>query len=179
MGACVRTCKSCQNKFEPKYNTIQPTCSIQCAIDYANDKKLKERRKDTRKRKQVLLDQDRGYQIKKAQESFNAYIRERDKHENCVSCQRQPKKRNAGHFKSIGGYPELRFHEFNCHLQCEHCNTYLSGNIGPYRELLVDRIGQRNVEWLEGPHKPQKLSIEDIKEIRQYYKQQLKYLKSV
>jgi len=33
------------------------------------------------------------------------------------------------------------------------------------------------VEWLEGPHEPQKLSVDDIKEIKEYYKEQLKLLK--
>lgn len=76
---------------------------------------------------------------------------------------------NAGHFLSVGSAPELRFHPLNCNLQCEHCNSFKSGNIGEYRPRLIDKIGLDKVEWLEGPHKPRKYTCEQLREIRAYY----------
>lgn len=191
----MRTCKSCQTKFEPKYNTIQPTCSIKCAIDYANEKKLKERRKDTRRRKQAL--KTRVDWLKEAQTAFNAYIRERDKGQNCISCGKSEQQLNinnpvsmvCGHFQTVGGHPELRFNPLNAHLQCTRCNGG-AGKYGQfnskaktvtqeYEQRLILKIGQDKVDWLKGPQQAQNLSIEDIQEIKAFYKNQLKYLKSV
>ena len=169
-----KTCRICKDKFTP-FQTTAIVCSPKCALVHINNQKLLARKKDTRERKKAL--KTKSDWLKEAQSAFNAYIRERDKHENCISCQRLPKKRNAGHWKSVGAYPELRFHPFNCNLQCEHCNTYKSGNQVEYRANLVNKVGVYNVEWLEGPHKVQNLTIEDIKEIKQWYKDQLKYLK--
>ena len=42
----------------------------------------------------------------------------------------------------------------------------------------MKKIGIDRVEALEGHHSPLKLTIEDAKEIKQYYKEQLKLLKS-
>ena len=183
----MKTCAICQNEFTPVYNTTQKVCSPRCAIEQVNlnkEKKLQRdikrfkasERKELRQRKEKL--KSRSDHLKEAQTAFNAYIRERDTNENCISCGRLPKKRNAGHFKSVGAYPELRFHPFNCHLQCEHCNTYKSGNQIEYRISLLSRIGLDAVEWLEGGHKSQNLTIDDIIEIKQYYREQLKILKA-
>jgi len=177
----VKKCRICKTEYAP-FNSLQKVCSPGCAIELvkadqakAEGCRAKERRKDTRKRREAL--KTRSDWLREAQTAFNAYIRERDKDENCISCRKQPKKRNAGHYKSVGAYPELRFHPFNCALQCEHCNTYKSGNQVEYRKYLVERIGDRNVEFLEGAQKQQHWTIDDIKEIKQWYKDQLKYLK--
>ena len=118
--------------------------------------------------------------MREAQTACNAYIRERDKNEPCISCgtTKPDIQYCAGHYKTRGGHHEIRFHPFNINLQCnKHCNLHLSGNITQYRPRLIDKIGLSNVEWLEGPHKAQHLTIDDIKEIKMYYRDQLKYLK--
>ena len=46
-----------------------------------------------------------------------------------------------------------------------------------YRISLVLRIGQDKVDWLEGPHEPQRYTIDDLKAIRADYKARLKQLK--
>lgn len=40
----------------------------------------------------------------------------------------------------------------------------------------VKRIGKDRVEWLEGPHDPKKYTIDDLKKIKQEYKDKLKQL---
>ncbi len=115
--------------------------------------------------------------MKEAQAAFNKWIRLRDllwfKVNSlpvvCTSCQKPPKKINAGHYRSVGGNPELRFEPLNNNLQCEYCNTHLSGNLIDYRINLIKKIGQDKVDWLEGPHEPKNYTIDDIKTIKKEY----------
>ena len=176
-----KKCRICRNEYEP-FSSTQVVCSPKCAIEHVNKREkakraseTKEIRKDIRKRKEAL--KSRSDWLREAQTAFNAYVRTRDAGQVCISCQKPPKKKNAGHYKSVGAHPELRFHPFNNNLQCEHCNTYKSGNQIEYRIHLINKIGLDNVEWLEGGHEAQKWSIEEIKEIRDYYKEQTKLLK--
>jgi len=167
-----KACKVCKEKFTPP-NTLTRTCSIKCAIADGKETQKKEYKAITRKARKKLNDNDRSYWLDKAQTACNAYIRERDKHLPCISCgTTNPNIQYcAGHFKTRGGHPELRFHPMNIHKQCnKYCNMSLSGNIAEYRPRLIEKIGLSAVEWLEGAHKPQKPSIEDLREITEYYK---------
>jgi hypothetical protein len=76
----------------------------------------------------------------------------------------------------VGSNPALRFHPDNCHKQCVHCNQHKSGDIVNYRINLVHRIGQAQVDWLEGPHDPQRYTIDDLKAIKSAYRAKLKQL---
>ena len=174
----MKTCRVCSKEFEPRYNTMQRVCSVDCSIDAARLDRENEYRKETRKRKKKLQSEDRGYQLKKAQETFNAYIRLRDDKQPCISCGRHHQGQyHAGHYRTVKAQSSLRFHEFNCHKQCSACNNHLSGNITEYRINLEKKIGEKNLAWLEKDHPPQKLTIEEIKEIRNYYKGKIKCLK--
>jgi hypothetical protein len=73
---------------------------------------------------------------------------------------------NAGHYLSTGASPELRYEPLNVHKQCEHCNSYLSGNIAKYRPRLIEKIGLKAVEWLESKHEPQKYTIDSLKALK-------------
>jgi len=168
-----KKCKACGELFTP-FQTTQKACSVKCAMDIAKEKADKDYRKETKRRREALKTKS-DYEAE-AQEACNAYIRQRDKNKPCISCGRIPKKRNAGHYRSVGACPELRYHPLNIHLQCEHCNSWKSGNAIEYRINLVRKIGVELVEWLEGPHEMQHRSIEDLKDIKAYYKEQLKRL---
>jgi hypothetical protein len=154
-------------------------CKVAWGLKQVEKQKAKERAK-LRLEKKIGRDllKTRGDWLKETQREFNKYIRARDTGSACISCSRvNLKKINAGHYLSVGSRPELRFHPFNCHLQCEHCNTYLSGNQAKYRINLVDQIRIDNVEWLEGPHEIPKWTIDEIKEIKAHYRAELKRLK--
>ena len=106
---------------------------------------------------------------------FNKFIRARDKDKPCISCNKTNiKKKNAGHYRSVGGSPELRFEELNCHLQCEYCNTYLHGNLIEYRKHLINRIGLCKVEWLEGKHEPKHYTKEELRGLKEVYRLKIK-----
>jgi hypothetical protein len=87
--------------------------------------------------------------VKAAQLVFNKYIRERDKNEPCISCKQKPKKVNAGHFWNANNHWNVRFDEDNVHVQCERCNSYLSGNLLEYRTNLLIKIGAERFNQLE------------------------------
>ena len=109
------------------------------------------------------------------QQIFNKYIRLRDKDELCISCQKPPKKQNAGHYFSSGGHSNVRFDENNVHLQCEHCNTFLSGSLIEYRKNLINKIGIEKYESLESKaHVVKKWSINELKELMIIYKNKIK-----
>jgi len=169
-------CKACKEEYQ-KWTTTQKACSPKCAIELVQAARANERRKDTSKRKQAL--KTLSDWLREAQTACNAYIRERDRGLPCISCgNTRDVKYCAGHYKTRGGHPELRFHPFNINRQCDwNCNLNLSGNIEKYRVGLINKIGQANVDWLEGPHQAQNLTIDDAKEIKTYYKEQLKLLK--
>ncbi len=108
----------------------------------------------------------------------NQYIRLRDADLPCVSCGRfHDGQWHAGHFRSAGGHPELRFEPLNIWRQCAPCNTHKSGDLVNYRAELVRRIGAEKVEWLEGPHEAKRYTIDDLKAIKAEYRAKIKALK--
>lgn len=167
-------CKHCKTEFQ-KFLPLQVVCSPACALKLVETKRSKKDRAETREMRQKL--KTKSDHLKDAQAEFNKYIRARDKGNSCISCGGNTgAKMNAGHYKSVGAYPELRFTEINCHLQCEHCNSYLSGNVIEYRKNLLLKIGDRKVNWIEGPHEPLNLTIDEIKEIKTKYRAKTKEL---
>lgn len=144
-------------------------CATNCGLERAQKARDKEKRKEVRKAKERL--KTRGEHAREAQAAFNAYIRARDADQPCISCGRHHQGQyHAGHYRTVGANPELRFEELNVHKQCAPCNNHKSGNIVEYRINLVQRIGQDNVDWLEGPHEPKKYTIEQLKEVKREYR---------
>ena len=88
------------------------------------------------------------YLKKKAQEVFNKWIRLRDAEQPCISCGKYTTLQE-GHFYSAGKHNHMRFLEHNCNGQCLQCNYFLSGNLLPYRENLIEKIGLEAVEHLD------------------------------
>jgi len=119
-----------------------------------------------------------SYFIKQAQQAFNEFIRYRDRHLPCISCDRHHEGQyHAGHFRTTGANPELRFNEDNCHKQCAPCNNHLSGNLIAYRPALIVKIGQARFDALMGPHELPKWKREDYIRIRDEYRAKLKTMK--
>jgi hypothetical protein len=108
-----------------------------------------------------------------AQVAFNAYIRARDAGKPCISCGRPDDgshQRHASHYKPAGSNPALRYDEDNCHASCSVCNNYLSGNLLPYRENLIRKVGADCVDRLEGPQEPKKYTADDLRAIKKEYR---------
>jgi len=144
-----------------------------CLDAWIQEAKIKNWKK-TKKKMQENLETIQDL-VKAAQIVFNKYIRLRDKHELCISCKQTPKKSNAGHYYNANNHWNVRFDENNVHLQCEHCNTFLSGNLINYRENLLKKIGEVEFQLLEAEaNKTRKFTKEELKEIIDIYKKKIK-----
>jgi hypothetical protein len=172
-----RNCKAYKIAVDGKLINGGFYCDIECTIKYALKNKEQGRKIKHTAQKKELSTNDKAFREKQAQIAFNAFIRMRDDHLPCISCGRHHNGQyHAGHYRSRGAHPELRFEELNCHKQCAPCNLHLSGNISNYRPALIEKIGQDKIDWLEGKHEPKKYTCEQLKEIEMYYKKAKKSL---
>lgn len=185
-------CRYCSNLYKPE-RPMQPgrVCnSVECqhkhSIEFLSlqgKKKAKaERIAQAIDRKTVKLKLDKlkplSQWLREAQAACNAYVRERDKMLPCVSCGRfHSGAYDAGHYRSVGAAPSLRFDEANIHRQCVPCNQHRSGNIVEYRIGLLQRIGQAELDRIEGPLLVVKYTIDDAKRIKAYFVSKLRELK--
>jgi len=172
----VKMCKVCKLAFIAKPN--QSCCSLVCAINKAMQDKLKiERGKNKKSLENLKSLRDH---LNDTQKVFNEFIRLRDKNKPCISCNKpMMKKINAGHYRTIRAAPQLRFNEYNCHGQCEHCNSYQSGNIVEYRINLIPKIGNAQINRLEGNNEIHKYTIEEANNIKKEYKKRIKAMSSL
>lgn len=181
----AKKCAVCKTSFIPT-KPLQQVCDFGCAIELSLQKRVKldaqkAKQERLRHRQAIIKAKSRGQWLKEAQAAFNAYIRRRDNlkpEPRCISCGAQTGKQNAGHYRSVGSAPELRFEPLNCHLQCERCNSHLSGNLIMYRKNLLELIGESALNWLEGKHEPRKYTIEQLKALKAEYQAKLKANKS-
>jgi hypothetical protein len=172
----TRKCATCREPFAPR-NMTHKVCCAACGLALAEKNRTAANRAETRKRLAAL--KSRASHLKDAQAAFNKFIRARDAELPCVSCGRfHTGAWDAGHYKSVGAMPALRFVEINVHRQCVPCNQYKSGNVIEYRIGLVKRIGVLSVEWLEQDHPAKKYTILEAQAIKATYKQKLKELQA-
>ncbi|CAI8802267.1 NinG protein [Pseudomonas sp. IT-P74] len=180
---------SCRAVFVPK-ESFQSWCSPDCAVVIVRGRQEKKRkelaqveRREIKVRKEKL--KSRADHLREAQAAVNEYVRLRDAHLPCISCDSTPNdydlitgsRWDAGHYRSVGACPELRFEPLNIHRQCVKCNRNLSGNAVEYRIRLVQRIGADKVAWIEGPHSARKYTVDEIKTIKADYRAKTRELK--
>ena len=174
--------RACRKPFVPA-QSFQSWCSPECGVQIARDKQQKERKAQAKIERKAIREakekiKPRAAYMKETQSAFNAWVRARDADQPCISCGRHHQgKYDAGHYRSVGSNPALRFEPLNCHRQCVPCNQHKSGNAIEYRIGLVARIGAEAVAWLEGRHEPKRYSIDDLKAIKAEYQQKLRELK--
>ena len=165
----------------------QKTCSYKCRGIYLQSpdgirevattlSKVRAERKRTNKAKAKGLQ----HYLKLTQTVFNKYIRERDKGLGCISCGTHAHMMggsglggvfDAGHLKSVGAHPELRFEPKNVNGQCRSCNGFKGGMPKEYAQGIVERYGQERLDWLESAHRAKNYTIEDLAQIRKKYAQ--------
>ena len=171
----MKRCKVCKARFEPTYTTLQVTCSVPCAIEWGKSKEgaahaTKAHRSETRIMRRKANEQDRTWWLDSTQQAFNKWVRQRDAGLPCIACGRMPNVAYAGHYRSVGACPELRYEPDNCHVQCYSCNSANSGNIGSYTDGLLAKVGPDRLAWIKGPHEPAKWTIDELRAIRDKYK---------
>jgi len=170
-----RKCVQCKDKFTPQNNT-QVVCSVFCSIQFMKSKKANDWKKEKKVLKEKLMTKSDYLNI--CQKVFNTYIRTRDKDKNCISCNKKlVGKYDAGHFFSVGAYPNLRFNENNVFGQCVHCNRDKHGNVKEYDLRLQNILSTEDYnQLLNDRNKPALLGIEDVKELIAIYKVKTKEL---
>lgn len=190
-----KKCKECGTKFQPRGSFDKVCESIECKVAYglkvaAKSKAKREKAERIQQqvdRKIIRMKKDdlktRREWLVDAQRAFNAFIRFRDQMKGypCISSGRpldwSGNAVDAGHYRSVGSAPHLRFNEDNCHAQSKKDNRYGNGCAVDYRLGLIARIGIERVEALEADQRPRKWSIEELKQITATYKQKLRDLK--
>ena len=172
-----KKCKVCSIPFTP-VRPMQKVCSPACAMKLAREVVAKADRKETKLKLDAL--QTKPQLVKKAQTAFNAFIRARDKGKACISCDTQlggePNTFDAGHYRSVGSAPHMRFVEDNVHGQCKHCNNWLGGNHVEYRKRLLERIGEHRLEQIENDNVLRKYTKEALEEIAKQYREEARRL---
>lgn len=119
--------------------------------------------------------------IQRLDRVFSLYIRHRDAEDGycrCISCGRvgHVNDMQCGHFFSRSNM-STRWDEDNCHAQCPTCNCTLLGNLGAYRDALIDKIGVWRIESLRTRSREvRKWSEAELKEKIKYYTEKVKQL---
>ena len=168
-------CRICKTEYT-KRSMGHVVCSLPCSILHAKIIVKKIERKADREQRVKL--KSRSDWMREAQTSVNAWVRQRDQLLPCVSCGRHHTGQyHAGHYRSVGSAPALRFSELNINKQCQPCNTHLSGNLIAYRVNLIEKIGLYEVELLEKEPTPAKWTIDQLKVIKQTYQLKLREMK--
>lgn len=176
-----RKCVNCKERFKPQQNT-QICCSPWCAVEYVRNKKTKEKQElekafEERKEKKGIKG---ALEVTKT--VVHAYVRERDKGKNCISCGTPWNNFfQAGHYYPAGSFETLKFNLDNIHGQCEQCNLYNSGNFENYTLKLPNRIGKERFEELTRLASIDKQfskvwNLDNLKEIREEIKKLKKVL---
>jgi hypothetical protein len=180
-----KTCAHCETRFTPA-RPMQKVCSPTCARRKVEADKKAEKAKD--KERAAAIEPIRKL-VKAAQDAFNEWVRMRDAHLPCISCdETNPPMTaggqwDAGHYKGRGAFPEMRFDEDNCHKQCKGCN---GGSKHPgkartvaanYEVRLIARIGQERVDRLNEPRELLKLDRDTLRQIKVAYRGRLRDLK--
>lgn len=190
-----RACKICKARFKPA--TLHGWwCTEehreQLIKKLASEARQKRIQQQERRRKETTQQERRNLKIRKlavkplsyfakqAQTEFNAFIRERDAGLPCISCGRfHDGQYHAGHYRTVGANPALRFSEENCHQQCAPCNNHLSGNIESYTPAIIQKIGEKAYQLLMKHHDLPRWKREDYERIRDEYKAKRKALKKL
>ena len=170
-----KVCSCAYTKTRPLQTVCSPSCALVLARKTTEKAQAKAAATDRKETKRKLDDMQTKPQLtKKAQTAFNNFIRARDAGKSCISCgtqlSKEPNTYDAGHYRSVGSAPHMRFVEDNCHGQCKHCNNYLAGNHVEYRQRLIERIGLQAVESIERDNTLRKYSHEGLIEMAKYYR---------
>lgn len=182
----MKKCRVCRQQFTPM-KPMAVACSLDCALTLAKSRnakavkvaRVKERREDKARKERLKTRRDWE---KEAQAAFNAWVRLRDADKPCICCGLPLSagdvggKYDAGHYRSTGSAPHLRFHEDNCHAQRKQCNRWGAGRAVDYRLGLIQRIGLERVEALEADQEPRKYTADELRAIRDLYRAKLREL---
>ena len=187
MAISKRKCKQCGEYRDATTGLKTPAgwfCSHDHATSFALEQSKKKREKAAAKRHNDAVKVEREQRkaltarrkelnrtkhLDMLQKLVNQYVvHVRDAGKPCCTCgNSNPSiKFDAGHYRSRGACPELRFELTNIHKQCSvRCNIYASGARAEYRQFIIATYGEGHLEWLDGKHAPLKDQLPDAEAI--------------
>ena len=149
-GPRRKRCPECRVMFTPSRSSQAVCGEIECAIAHGKSEKGREttrkaladvERREIEVRKEKL--KSRAEYAKEAQAVINRYVRLRDAHLGCISCDKPASwggQWHCSHFRSVGAAAHLRFNLWNMNKSCSQCNAHLSGNIKIGRASCRERV---------------------------------------
>lgn len=144
----MRKCANCRQSFRP-FTSMTQWCNTDCGAALGM-KKLEQQK--AREHRAKLADvKPLSHWLDKAEKAVNRYVRARDFHLGCVSCDKPAGwdgQWHASHLRSVGAASAVRFNLWNIHKACWICNKLYSGRIDAYKPQAVERIGATRVDWL-------------------------------
>lgn len=90
----------------------------------------------------------------KADKTFSEFVRKRDAYDDgiaiCCTCGKMDhwKNMDCGHYLSRR-YLSIRYEEKNTGVQCKSCNVFNQGEQVKFREYLVNRYGEEEIQKIE------------------------------
>lgn len=157
---------------------MQAACGIECALKLAAAGRVKRDKiaattdkRETRAKLDKL--KTRAEWARECQVVVNKVVRLRDTlaGRGCITCGARPAQKvggtmDAGHFRSVGSAPHLRFFTPQIALQCVTCNRYQGGRALDFRRALVERRGAAWVEALESRQEMARFDIPYLQRLK-------------
>ena len=180
-----KECANCPKTFK-QFNSMQRCCSPQCEREHKANKKKKKEAKSLSQlnlisARNVKPTKPRTELVKKAEKVINTYIKLRDYFDGCISCgewSENPYFFEAGHYRTVGSAPHLRFNLHNINKQCTDCNQRLSGNKEHYEEGLIAKIGLTKFHALETNNKGKKYTVEYCERLIEVFRKKTNRLRA-
>jgi len=191
----MRKCRYCKCEVPKRVNTPKTPdervqnngfCSIAHLLEHQKAKQLAQILKAQAKERRAAK-KKKSTAEKDATNMLHKYIRERDHEKRCVTCDTLlVDSYDAGHFRSVGSAKELQVCPINIHGQCRKCNQGYNhkyqrdkrGTAERYESEARERLGNKLVDWLKGPHKPARLRDEDYRYLYKVYSRLRRHIKS-
>lgn len=175
-----KTCKACKEKFTTT-RPMQCACSIECAQQIAQVERAKAEKREAAKERAATRERraelkPRSKWLAEAQASVNRYCRLRDQARGlgCFTCGAKPAAAfggtlDAGHFRSVGSAPHLRYFTSQIKTQCIPCNRHKGGMALEFRRQLVAERGAEWVDDLEAMQGTAKFTVEFLQRLKRIF----------
>lgn len=128
---------------------------------------VRKKEKERFKSKKDSLETPDKYRSRVLQPNINKIIRLIDYGQNCIAHNKPPKKKNAGHFHSVGSNRTIALNLHNIFLQSEYSNQYKGGDDKNYIRGIIKVFSVEYYEYIDQlrQHPILKLSVDDMKKI--------------
>lgn len=175
-----KRCKACKATFAQS-RPLQSVCGPSCGLELARKKREKAERAQDRATRERL--KPRAKWLAECQAIVNRYVRvlALSRGDGCYTCGATPEQKfggtfDAGHFRSVGSAPHLRFWIPQIKMQCIPCNRHKGGMALAFRRALVRDHGEQWVESLESMQHVAKFDIDYLRRFKSVIGRRLKRL---